>query len=724
MREVLPWKFAHSIDLSKLRDKKARVAIYPTADHCFYTPYFGTVPTVRVTSSKESRDDSNPANGCVASVVDLDAAVEASTLFATLELIPDPYKPRFVEKTLSGYWRLVLPFEVPLVWGVPKPDALWEAFHRLYLKESNLETLFQGMDVKAFKNPAQIYFNHCDWMDAGEGFALPRAKLMKLARESFSAVSGKSKISAGRLSDWKEADAELRRRFPRFDAEWKSGDFKEGAQGSSFWVEGSKSPMSAIAKAEGMLSWSAHADQMFYTWDRLLGAGFIEKDHENRDEEIFDTYFFNDAEGGYYKYREGRGRAWMAQKESHVKVDLQLQGLSTIVDKEETIKVSELDRYMVDIRNRNCVSGVGPFMFHEERRVEISGDTYLNGFSRNPPILAAPSRSEWGPNGKFPNLSRLLESRFEQGAMDLPVLLSYLKVAYSGVLQKKKQVKQGIIMVGETQTGKTWINTGLIPALVGGFAEGSKYLTGGTSFTGNLFDYPHIAIDDAEMSASVSTHKLYTERIKALVSKANVMVEEKFKSVGMGFWYGTTGVTANCDFGSIMSALPDLTLSINDKLIIVQFVGKAIEECEIELKAIMQKELPHFARWLLDFEIPQELRSKGRYELEPWKNPHVIDEFAQHADYYLAAQVLVRAAVFWFAQEENKAAKEFHGNHLALYEMVNSSTPTLGREWTQKRLIGKLRETISNLKGCDWLSYSKADEEWTIVKENLPKLRS
>lgn len=717
MAEGLPWNFTPTIDLEPLRVKKTRVDSYNTIEHNFYTGFFGTVPSVR--TSKE-----NVPQGAVAAVLDLDSKIDPDILLSSLALVPKPFVPRFLEFTLSSHWRTVLPFETPLVWGCDNTAPLWKAFLEEFLKESKTLELFPSLDKPAFMDPTRMYFNHCNWMelDGKDGLFLPRSTMMKLATKAFDAVSGKVRLASGKLSNIEEAAKALSERYPKFKEQWSPSDFQLGSVGTSFWVEESKSLKSAVVKEEGMFTWSAHADRRFYTWNSLLGAGFVEKDHENRDAFLLDTFYFNDAESKYYKFLD-HTHSWLALNETHLKHELMELGVSHRLDPDGAV-LSETDQWSKRIRNMNNVKGLGPFMFESERKVCLEGSSYLNSFSLCRPIQAAGTFSPWGPKGKFPNLSRLLESRFSTGTMDLTVLLSYLKVIYQGVLQRKKQVKQGLIMVGKAQTGKTWINTGLIPGLVGSMGEGSKYLTGGTQFTADIFNHPHIAVDDAEMSADAATHRKYSERLKSLVSKANIMVEEKFKTAGKGLWYGSTGITANSDFGSMMSALPDLTLSISDKLIIIQFAELAVRESEPELKAIMRLELPHFARWLLEFEIPVELLDVGRYELVPWKSTTVLEEFEQHSDYYLAAQIVTRAAVRYFRCEDNKQLEIFEGDHLALYEMINEMSPSLGREWSQKRIIAKLRETISNVKGCDWVTYDHKTSNWTIFKKNLPVLRT
>ena len=721
--EGLPWEFQVRRDLKEWEDKAKRTdeSQSKDANHCYYTGFTGKTPSVRV-------GNENPAERLDALVFDLDSVMSEQTVVVGTKAMPRDYQPRWAEYILSKKWRVVLPLEIPVRWGVENTKHLWDEFLNLVVEQSKIHNIFPGFDRDAFVRTSQIYFNHCNWFDAGEQYVLPGLVIRTLMRDAFDKVSKRHKIASGTLSDFEGAYKELSGKYPKFAQTWTREQFVLGGQGSTFWEEKSNSPMSAIVKREGMYTFSMHADFSFYPWSKLLGPKFVERDHQSRDEFVENTFYFNDAEGKYYKYLD-LSDSWLTLNKSDVDQELVSLGIDKRIPKDGSGEVqSEMDKCFLQIRNRNHVSGAGPFMFDDRRKVVLEGDSkcWLNTYTLARPLAPASTLSEWGPNGKFPCLSRILETRFAANSYDLPALLSYLKTIYTGIRERKKQVKQALIMVGAHQTGKTFINQGLISGLVGGFADGGRYLTGATGFSGELFCYPHVAVDDAEMSATMVSYRQYTERVKALVSKADIRTEEKFKTAARGMWYGSIGITANSDMGSLIGALPDLTLSISDKLIILEFAENFMQESEPQLREILRNELPYLARWLLDgYEIPDFMRSTGRYELAPYKNPSVLEEFTQQSDGFLLSQLVVKIFRAWFAGDpEGSKRASYVGDHHDLYNLVTGSGVGLlsNRDWNQKKFIRTLRQVVKDICGCDWIEYNHKTQRWTIFKEKLPNV--
>ena len=157
--------------------------------------------------------------------------------------------------------------------------------------------------------------------------------------------------------------AELAKKFPSFPNCWP-GDFVEGSQGPTFWVEGSTSPKSAVVKPTGLFTFAAHAVKPFYGWADLFSEQFVDK---------YKTELMGEAVKGIYhdgtKYwrKDGYGRwKWYSFDDisRHLRVDC---GLSAVKDGGLP---SEVDRAIQHIQNWQGVEGAAPFAFQPAGLIE------------------------------------------------------------------------------------------------------------------------------------------------------------------------------------------------------------------------------------------------------------------------------------------------------------------------------------------------------------------
>ena len=80
-----------------------------------------------------------------------------------------------------------------------------------------------------------------------------------------------------------------------------------------------------------------------------------------------------------------------------------------------------------------------------------------------------------------------------------------------------------------------------------------------------------------------------------------------------------------------MKVLPDTSISILDKLLLVRTMDKApcVFPSQPEIKAILARELPWFARWLLDWDVPAHLLGDSRYGITAYHDPALLDTSRQ-----------------------------------------------------------------------------------------------
>jgi hypothetical protein len=79
-------------------------------------------------------------------------------------------------------------------------------------------------------------------------------------------------------------------------------------------------------------------------------------------------------------------------------------------------------------------------------------------------------------------------------------------------------------------------------------------------------------------------------------------------------WTGRVILSLNMDANSL-SVIPALDSSNRDKLIALRISDKADTKFPDNktLESIIGQELPHYAKWLLDWDVPKEIKGKSRY---------------------------------------------------------------------------------------------------------------
>jgi hypothetical protein len=207
--------------------------------------------------------------------------------------------------------------------------------------------------------------------------------------------------------------------------------------------------------------------------------------------------------------------------------------------------------------------------------------------------------------------------------------LAWFKWFYSNALVEAPQPGQALVLAGPPACGKTFMSTALLAKAVGGFGEGTAYLMGDTEFNGNVIEKPIMAVDDATPTTDPKLHARYTANLKAIVANNTVRYRTMYRPPAEVTWLGRPIITCNLDAMS-MDVLPGLEASNRDKVILLKMKMPTVVFPSLlaERSALLDKELPYFLRWLLDWEYPEEC-------VKPGSRYHVAE--IQHGDLYRSA---------------------------------------------------------------------------------------
>ena len=236
-------------------------------------------------------------------------------------------------------------------------------------------------------------------------------------------------------------------------------------------------------------------------------------------------------------------------------------------------------------------------------------------------------------------------------------------------------------------------NNNVLGALFGGGIKASEYLCGKNDWTDYLFEYGMWLVDDEAPNESAAMHTAFTAKLKEHVANDTFLITGKFKKSGRAFWRGRISITLNDDPVS-MRLLPDLDMSIKDKLMI--FKCSPDYDFKADTKDLIRAELPYFARWLLDHDIPKTMRDV-RFGVKAYINKSLENLALADSRYSHIAELL---SMFRRTLHDDF----YEGTCSELLVLLNASEDrrVLLRDLNPKKLGWGLNHMLS--KGVGWLS--------------------
>lgn len=686
-----PWEFTFldRVPPMCLSDKAARTvwANDPKTDFCFYSAFVALNENGRI-SDKCGSEDGNPPREMQAFVGDYDAKFTEQEIEAAIARMP--IKPNWTERSLSSNWRLIWIFERPIT----LPSQNFTAFLLQHLHELLPIHELSNLD-RGYQEASRYYANGCNWKrlhDIPVSWARLQGWLLKLSeryawKDFEPGVSIPMEAVAGRLKEQSS-------KFPRF-ASWP-GEFQLGAQGPSFWIEGSVSTMSAIVRPNGMQSFASHATKSFYTWAELLGADWVKAFEENRiGKAVLDIYY----DGHDYAVKNESGRWDIENKDGVTNELVVMRGLTRDVSKKKGQTFSEVESAFAYIRQNQRVKGMASFAFFSKGRMRFNGDEYLNIHTKDA-MKPAMEPAVWGPTGQFPWISAFYD-RYFATPNQLPYFLSWGSIFYRGCFYRRLNPGHTILTAGPVCAGKTLCTRGIFAGMVGGFAEAKAFLLGEDSFNSELFDYALLAVDDASISANAATLRRYTEGIKRLTANQEIRSNEKFRKAITIWSNARLMISCNQDAESAL-AIPDTDASTKDKVMLFR-AQEPLEKFPKpeEMQKILSEELPWFCRYLVDWVTPAECRSERPEDsrfggLLPYHDPQLVTTAAQSSRTASLSEILD----VWMRDYFTKRAPDaevWRGTVLDLYQsiMVDPSLTELMRQFPLD-LMKRNLATLSN----------------------------
>ena len=590
--------------------------------HVFYSMCEGDNPNVRISSD-------NPVNKVSGIVADYDAPVDWDIVDKLIKAQCKELAPTWRSKTQSGYIRLVWEFETTL----PIAADLYDAFIKKLGQHIGVDRVFAGFDAASYR-PNQYFELGTEWKKTGEPI-----KKEVYTTCLLKAVNQNPPQAAGTTVPIDVVAKEVEERFPN---RWQ-GDFMVGARGPLFWIDDDIDRDGCEVIEEGVICYSDRAGTGFVTWKDIFGKKFVEEYETRKMGQLLDLYWFN----GKNYYTLNNGSTQQIPKDQ-LCLELRQAGFSPRPRRGQPL--SEMESALLTIAQRNRIDEVAPVVFSDQRVVEYNSHRILNNANIYPVQPA-----ENGDPANWPFLDKWLSQLFANGKIETKFYFyAWMRRFYMAVLDKKFAQGQALLLVGKTNKGKSLLSNRVISALVGGFADASDYLSGQTNFNKDLARVAAWVIDDTTSAASFQDQRRATELIKRSVANPRIEYHAKYVDAVSVPWTGRVIMSLNMDANSL-SVIPALDSSNKDKLMALRISEKATSKFppNSEVEEIISRELPHFAKWLIDWEVPKEIKGASRFGVASY-----IDKTIESAAYDNSSRSTVAELVEFFV----KRAREYFTN--------------------------------------------------------------
>jgi len=661
--------------------------------------YEGISPEVRITSD-------NPAHMLHAFIADYDLPLPADAIQRIMDNPVCEFKPAYISRTASGNARMVWLLETPFLCG---SKSHMKDFLKLAAKHMKLDKWLGGFDAAAFGDVTKYYLLGTDWTPLFPDYKVPAVHTQLWF---FKAAAG-AKFDENKTVEYQipyeDLEKEVHSRFP---GRW-NGAFVAGARGVRFWDASADNPTAAMVTPDGMVCYTG--DQFFVPWKQLFGSAFVDNYEASYVAEVVDHCVYDGRE--FWMEDDGNWHAWNKQDFTQ---QLRVKGRSGKCRPGQT--ASEIDVIENSIKQNRRVFGALPFLYHPTGMLRYNQKPYLNIATVKPCAPGAPvtpGKLAFSDGRKhFPFIYQLLVSMFtdeqHEDAEQLIALLAWIKHFYVNSLERTPKSGHLLIIAGPPGKGKSMFVNEVLGNLMGAApVDGTGLLLEGERWTDEVAESPVMLIDDAVATSDFRGMKKFTARIKKYVANSKITWEKKYKSGGAVPWFGRIVILCNTDPESL-KILPDPDSSTLDKFsMLLASEAKMKFPSREEITRTVRQELPYFARFLADWEIPERWEAEEtRFGVRPFHHKALLEESRQQG----VGAVLEMLDGFMQVYTEGGMKKEWRGTASHLFEDLSAYRPESMRSLKERALSTQLGILSKNGYSLYKTRNERGLQEWVISK--------
>jgi hypothetical protein len=610
---------------------------------------------------------------------------------------PSGYLPAYVVETFSKKVRLVWLFERPL--RVPNTDYAKRMLTYI-ASVVKARKWFADYDEKASEQPGLYLCIGRHWYPTKHvGYRISKEVMAKLDHDVYSKMIKEQRgITKGVEIPFEDIRAEAisRGRNPRIPKV-----FEDRAYCCRFWDPESDNETGCLITKAGVRVYVPH-DKPFMSWADIFGREFTEKYESTRFNTAVLNAWYDKSTQSYWTYDEV-AESFAARNTTNMSLDLRVAGFSRVIPKGDT--ASDIDRALHKIAKTRQVDRAAQYLYHTPGPIKhANGSTVLNISTIKPVEPSAPqvsSTTNWHSESTrqaFPFIWGCIHHQFDltpipgwaDGApTQAERFLWWLAWFYKCSYTRARQAGQALFIAGNVGQGKSFLSRHLIPTLMGGVAtSASAFLTGQSRWTSELVGQPTLNVDDDATVADVSkvTHLSVCCKVKEIVANGVLTWAQKFGAETEVPWYGRPIITCNLDRRSTR-IIPVLDEGNRDKMTFLlsknstMYPGFGTNEYNI---ARLREELPAFARFLFDLEIPEEYRDM-RFGVVAWQHPALV-ELTRGTD---SLSALVEALDCVFKDHRGGEEKYWEGSSQELYKFLTTAFPGFTRDYVSSSVLGR-----------------------------------
>jgi len=332
----------------------------------------------------------------------------------------------------------------------------------------------------------------------------------------------------------------------------------------------------------------------------------------------FGTLMHHAAENGYAgavkKFFYNTSRFGMQGRKGYVP----LTGSDAV--KEHLTKLgvpkNALGSVLCEIRETQYVDYIGPLGGH------LPGVRTFNGGKIV--VTSAPTLIE-AREGEFPFLDKLIRGLFEdsQNPGQLPAFLNWLSHCLRAVLNHRRTQTPALALAGSKGDGKSLLIEVIKRALGGRYADGYDFFSGQKGFNGEMAGVELIKMDDVPASKDHRSRVRLAQSIKANQFAAGVRIEAKNRDPISLDPIQAIVIAVNFD-PEELRVLPELTDSMEDKILLLKTSPAPFHDTQEENSAAIDAELPALIHFLKTRDLSDAYDGKTR-RLKCFWHPEVVE---------------------------------------------------------------------------------------------------
>ena len=743
------------LDLPKEQYKKRW--FNPETRHCLFLLSEGQNPQFAVSQG-------NQAAAVHGFAADYDGVFTPDIVEATKARPPSRYRP--------AYWCLSQSRKLHLVWLFDRPVTVTGNAHAnalLHVVATKLKAVRWGVGYDPeCETVTQVMDVGREWHVYRENSFVPTEEVIVWDAALFE-KNARAFIDETVDVPFETAAAELRKR------EWPHPlpeSIRVGTRCVRFWDPSADNSTGAQFTKDGVRVYTPH-DNGFVGWKRLLGAEFCEEYTAKSMAPFYEDTYYCHAKDEYWRFfRHDRPVHFEKRTEKVLRRDLVSEArLSPRPARGEDL--SDVDKALYNITRRNVVDAVAPVLFRPAGRIQVKGlgavlNTSLVTVRKPEPRLTSlssedydryplcpkeyredPSLCKWDNPfavAGFPHIHRFLTALFMPGQdsydswmeagyplhnpcgtpvaqlsnQQLMLLVSWISHFYFFAARNAENPEPGTVMIlaGPTGVGKSFFATELLGGLMGGWTYADRLYIDGSRFNSEMVKYPVHVIDDKLGSKSQRDRLKFAEALKVVAANGKLRCEAKFGSAIENLpWPGRIVILSNVDSQSL-SVLPDLDMSTRDKFTMLR-LGPAHFPFGTtdENQRWLAEELPFFARFLLGWRIPGELRDP-RFGVRAVQHAEMAQASAENGLTQILVEVLETCIEETTGMRDPKDRGDadgwaVEGNAVKIFKWIRTVDDALAREAIDSRTLHQNLMTLYRNGGYN-IEYDAASKRWRI----------